>query len=113
MPTLLIFLLKGHTTMTTKRESKFQATLIERIKEMFPGCIVLKNDPNYLQGIPDWLVLYKSRWAALEAKREEGASHRPNQDYYVDKMDQMSFSRFVYPENVEEVLDDLAKAFES
>lgn len=99
--------------MSKKIESEFQTNLIKKIKAMFPGCIVMKNDPNYIQGIPDWLILYESHWAALEAKKEEGASHRPNQDYYVNKMNHMSFSRFVYPENEEEVLNDLAEAFKS
>ena len=88
-------------------ESKFQAKLIKEIKEMFPGCIVMKNDAEYIQGIPDLLVLHKNRWASLEVKKSAKASHRPNQDYYVEKMDDMSFSRFVYPENKDEVLDEL------
>ena len=29
-------------------ESKFQACLIKRLKAEFPGCYVLKNDPNYI-----------------------------------------------------------------
>lgn len=93
------------------KESKFQHDLIEEIKEMFPGCMVLMNDPTYIQGIPDLLILYKNKWAALEAKRDKKAKHRPNQDYYVSKMNEMSFSRFIYPENKQEVLNDLQQAF--
>ena len=88
-------------------ESKFQAKLIKELKDIFPGCIVLKNDSSYLQGIPDLLVLYKNKWAMLEAKQSARASHRPNQEYYVDKLDAMSFARFIYPENKDEVLDEL------
>ena len=40
-------------------ESKFQANLKKKIKAMFKGCIILKVDPNDIQGIPDLLVLYK------------------------------------------------------
>ena len=94
------------------RENKFQSKLIQEIKEMLPGCIVLKNDPNYIQGIPDLLVLYKNKWAALENKRSANAAKQPNQEYYVGMMDEMSFSRFIYPENKEEVLDELYQAFE-
>lgn len=78
---------------------------------MFPGCIVLKNDPNYLQGIPDLIILWGPRWATLEVKKSANASHQPNQDYYVATMDDMSFSRFIYPENKEEVLHELQQSF--
>ena len=93
------------------KESKFQSNLIQKIKKLFPGSIVLKNDPTYIQGIPDLLVLYTDKWASLEVKRSAGASHRPNQDYYVNKMNKMSFSRFIFPENETEVLTDLARLF--
>lgn len=94
------------------KESEFQAKLIREIKKRFPGAIVLKNDPNYIQGFPDLTVLYKDRWAVLEIKRNEKASHQPNQDYYVSQADRMSVGRFVYPENMMEVLDDLARSFQ-
>lgn len=93
------------------RENKFQSDLKKEIKETFPGCIVTKLDSGDIQGIPDLLVLYKSKWATLENKKGEKAKHRPNQDYYVDKMNEMSFSRFVYPENKDEVMNDLKKYF--
>lgn len=88
-------------------ENKFQAKLIKEIKDMFPGCIVMKNDSAYIQGIPDLLVLYENKWASLEVKKTSVAARRPNQEYYVDKMDGMSFSRFVYPENKDQVLSEL------
>ena len=94
------------------KESEFQAKLIREIKKRFPGAIVLKNDPNYIQGFPDLTVLYKDHWAILEIKRSEKASHQPNQDYYVSQADHMSVGRFVYPENMMEVLDDLARSFQ-
>ena len=89
------------------RESKFQAKLIKDIKERLPDCIVLKNDPTYLQGIPDLTVFNNDKWATLEVKKSANATHQPNQDYYVEMMDRMSFSRFVYPENRDEVFSDL------
>lgn len=73
-------------------ENKFQANLIKELKERFPGCIVMKNDPTYIQGIPDLLVLHKDKWASLECKKSAGAKKQPNQEYYVDRMNQMSFS---------------------
>ena len=94
-------------------ESKFQADLIKDIKSMFPGCVVMKNDSSYIQGIPDLLVLYNDRWASLECKKSEGAKKQPNQEYYVEKLDSMSFSRFIFPENKEEVLRELQSAFQA
>lgn len=92
-------------------ENKFQAKLIKELKQEFPGCMVLKNDPTYIQGVPDLLVLYNDKWASLEVKKSATAKHQPNQDYYVDKMNEMSHSAFIYPENKDQVLDDLRKAF--
>lgn len=92
-------------------ENKFQSKLIKEIKKEFPGCMVLKNDPTYIQGVPDLLVLYKEHWASLEVKKGAKAKHRPNQDYYVDKMNDMSYSSFIYPENKETVMEELKKRF--
>ena len=91
-------------------ERDFQAKLIKELKVMFKGCIIVKNDPNYIQGIPDLLILYNDRWAALEVKKSEHAHHQPNQEYYVDLMDQMSFAAFIYPENKEEILYEIQQA---
>lgn len=94
-----------------KNENVFQASLIRTIKNLLPGCIVLKLDPNYIQGIPDLLVLYGFTWIALECKKSENAPHRPNQDHYIKTMNTMSFATFVYPENVQQVLEDMVKYF--
>jgi len=93
------------------KESRFQANLIKDLKEHFPGCMVMKNDSSYIQGIPDILILYNSKWAALECKRSENAHHQPNQNYYIDKMNEMSYASFVYPENRESVLCELKDIF--
>ena len=92
-------------------ENRFKTKLIKEIKEMFPGCMVVHLDPNEIQGIPDLLVLYQDKWAALEGKKTSSASHRPNQEYYVDLMNDMSFAAFIYPENKEEILDELQQTF--
>jgi hypothetical protein len=94
------------------KENEFQKKLIKEIKDRFPGAMVLKNDPNYIQGIPDLLILHKNKWAALECKRSKNAKRQPNQEYYVDKMKDMSYSSFIFPENREEVLDELQRTFE-
>lgn len=95
----------------TKLERDFQAKLIKELKTIFPGCIVMKNDSSYIQGIPDLLILFKDKWATLENKKAKNANKQPNQEYYVDLMDKMSFSRFIYPENKDEVINELGKFF--
>lgn len=92
-------------------ENRFKTNLVKEIKRLFPGCMVMHLDPNEIQGIPDLLVLYNDRWAVLEGKDYATAKHQPNQDYYVDLMNEMSFAAFIYPENKEEVLDDLYDYF--
>lgn len=94
-------------------EAKFKTKLIDELEDLFPGCMILHNDAGYIQGIPDLLILYKKRWAALEGKRFADAPLQPNQKYYVEKMDRMSFASFIYPENKQEVLDELQFALKS
>ena len=95
---------------SSRLESKFQSDLIEEIKTLFPGCLVFKMDQQ--QGIPDLLILYGPRWASLECKRCSTAQRQPNQTYYVELMNRMSFSSFIYPENKEDVLNELQCTFE-
>ena len=92
-------------------ERDFQSGLIKELKRIFQGCLVLKLDANYIQGIPDLLILYRGKWAVLECKKSQRAAKRPNQEYYIGLMNEMSFARFIYPENKEEVLHDLQQAF--
>ena len=92
-------------------ENAYQTGLIRRIQERFPGSTVIKNDPNYRQGFPDLTVFYKDKWAALECKASASAKHQPNQDYYVQMLNDMSFAAFIYPENEEEVFREMAHAF--
>lgn len=96
-----------------KIESGFQDTLKEDLKNLFPGCLVTKLDSSLIQGIPDLLILYKNKWAILECKKSANAKKQPNQPYYVEMLNKMSFSRFIYPENKEEVLYELQQAFKS
>jgi hypothetical protein len=93
-----------------RTENIYQRSLIKRLKEEIPGCIILKNDPNYIQGIPDLLLLVGDRWFALEVKRSVNAPHRPNQDYYIDRMNEMSAAYYVYPENEDEVIDEILRS---
>lgn len=94
-------------------ESRFQSKLIKTLEEMFPDCIILKNDANLRQGIPDLVILWRNKWALLECKRSATAPERPNQDWYVAKAARLSFGAFIYPENAEEVLNALEQTFRS
>lgn len=94
---------------SSRLESGFQDKLRKDLEEMFPGCMVFKMDQ--IQGIPDLLVLYNDRWASLECKKSASAKKQPNQEYYVGRMNEMSFSRFISPENKEEVLNELFQTF--
>lgn len=92
-------------------ESKFQSDLIKELKYIFEGCVILKNDASYIQGIPDLLILYKNKWAMLEVKASSNSRVRPNQDYYIDLLNDMSFAAFISPENKEEILNELQHTF--
>ena len=96
-----------------KLESKFQSDVIRAIKQRFNGAVVLKNDANYIQGLPDLTVLYKDKWAMLECKRSEDSKRRPNQEFYVNRYNGMSFARFIFPENMEDVLNAMGEFFEA
>jgi hypothetical protein len=91
-------------------ESEFQSRLKKKIKERLPGCIVLKSDPNDVQGIPDLLILHNDKWAGLECKKTERSKKQPNQTFYVELMNEMSFASFVTPDNEEVVLDALERS---
>jgi len=94
-------------------EAAYQGRLIRKLKQTFPGCVILKNDPQYQQGILDLTLLWGTNWAALEVKRSLASSERPNQRYFVEQLDRMSFAAFICPENEEEVLSALQEAFAS
>ena len=94
--------------MKKQLESKFQADLIKELREMLPGALIFKNEGK--QGLPDLTILYKKHWALLECKKSKTASHQPNQDYYVELANNMSYASFVYPENKGDVLNALEQA---
>lgn len=92
-------------------ENRFKTLLVRELKALFPGCIIIHPDPDEIQGIPDLIILYKDKWAALEGKRSAISTHRPNQDYYVELMKDMSYAAFIYPENKEKILYELQQTF--
>lgn len=97
----------------SKLERDFQSNLIKELRIRFPGAYVMKLDANYIQGIPDLLILWNEHWATLECKRSSNASKRMNQEFYVKDMNEKSFSRFISPENKETILDELEHSFKS
>lgn len=88
-------------------ESEYKQQLIQKLYTLYPSSIIVHMDPSEIQGIPDILILYKNKWATLEGKKDSTAPFRPNQPYYIDLMNRMSFSRAIYPENEEQVLREL------
>lgn len=94
-------------------EGQYQSKIIKKLEDIFPGCVVFKMDASYQQGIPDLLILWKNLWAVLEVKMDPSSTRQPNQDYYIEKLDSMSFAAYIYPEAEEEVLGALQQAFES
>lgn len=93
------------------KENKYQRDLMGKLSRLLPGCLILKNDPNYIQGIPDLLILHSDMWAMLEVKASDKAAVQPNQKLYVDRLCRMGFARFVYPENEKEVIEELQTYF--
>ena len=94
-------------------ERDFQRYLKIKIKQRLPGCIVMKTDPNYIQGFPDLLILWNDRWAALEVKQSKNAHRQPNQEAYISGLNQMSFAAFIYPENAEEILNEMEQSLQA
>jgi hypothetical protein len=95
------------------REATYQSRLIKKLKRMFPGCVILKNDPQYLQGVPDLIILFNERWAMLEVKPSARSRVQPNQRYYVELFDDMSYGAFISPDNEEDILAELQHALEA
>lgn len=94
-------------------ESEFERRLVKKLEQMYPGAYVIKNNPNYIQGFPDRLFLFNDFWAAFDAKRSPDAHVRPNQRYYINKLNEMSLAMFVYPENEEEFIYEIQQSLES
>jgi hypothetical protein len=93
------------------RENEYQPRLIKKLERLFPGCVILKNDSAYIQGIPDLLILWGDRWAMLEVKASATSTVQVNQPYWVERLGEMSFAAFIYPSNEQDVLRGLEQAF--
>lgn len=96
----------------SRLERDFQPRVIKEIERRLPGCYIYKVDTRFKQGSPDLLVLYKDRWALLEVKRSATASRQPNQDYYIEQLDNMSYAAFIHPQNEEDILNALQRTLQ-
>lgn len=94
-------------------ERKYQAELIKKLRRLFPGCVILKNDSGYMQGVPDLILLWNDKWAMLEVKADADSHEQPNQQWHINRLNEMSYAAFVYPENEEEVLDEIQRQFQT
>jgi hypothetical protein len=95
-----------------KLERDFQRETKYKLKVIFPGCIVKRNSTDDIQGFPDITVFYQGRFAMLEFKRSESASKRPNQEYWIEQIRGIGgFADFIYPENEQEIFDELKEFF--
>lgn len=94
-------------------ESHYKRKLKVKLSKLFPGCVLIDNDPTRFQGIPDLLILYGGRWAMLEVKKDRTSSYRPNQPYWLSVFDSMSFASVIHPGNEPEVLHALQRSFQS
>lgn len=95
----------------SRLEREYQAKLVKKIERLIPGCYVRKHDMQ--QGWPDLLILAPGFWAMIETKREEPGPEdfEPNQEWWIEEFDRMSFSACIYPENEQEVLHALSQAY--
>ena len=108
---LSLFIFFGEKGMKETGRGGFKEKLVKKLKSLYPGCIIISMDPQEHPGIPDLLILYNNKWVALETKRSKTAAHRPNQDWYVAKMKDMSYAAFIFPENEEAVLNEIRQTF--
>lgn len=97
-------------------ESEYQEQFLDKVRALLPKsknreCKITKNDPGYIQGIPDWSIYYGKLYVILEIKRTKNAHRQPNQAYYVNLFSRMAYSSFVYPENEQQVLMELFEYF--
>lgn len=93
-------------------ERHYQAKLIKRLRAEFDGCLILKNDSQYMQGIPDLIILHGPYWAMLEIKADADAAFQPNQAYWISELNHMGYASFIYPEIEDEVFRDLQRTLE-
>lgn len=80
-----------------KIESNFQADLKKEIETLFPGAVIMKNDPNDIQGIPDLTVIWRDHWAWLECKTRNKCSQTVEPRFLYSVCTPLFFRGFYLP----------------
>lgn len=91
------------------KESKFQSDFIATLRDR--GCICLKQDPTTgrQKGIPDYLVIYKSRWMFLEFKANLSSPYRPLQKPWLDRLGKWGYAKRICPETARVILLEIER----
>lgn len=95
-------------------EASFKVKAKQEIMKRFPDLdLDFINSGINDRSMPDLFIIGPNFWAALEFKRKKHSSHRPNQDHHIARLNKKGYATFVYPENLEEVLNGLEELFSS
>lgn len=97
----------------SRLERDIQPRIISKLEKRLPGALIYKGDTRFKQGSPDLIILYNDRWAMLEVKRSATARKRPNQEHYINKLNNMSYAALIHPDNEEDILDELQRSLQT
>lgn len=80
-------------------EQKLQTEITKWLRQK--GCYVIKLNATagVPVGAPDVLALKDGFWVALEIKASKTAHKQPLQQETIDKLDEWSYAKFVWPDN--------------
>lgn len=97
------------SSRTGKREAEFQSQFIEDLRDK--GCICLKQEPaiGKQKGVPDYLVIYRSRWMFLEFKASLGSSYRPGQKEWLERLSKWGYAKRVCPETARMIKSEIER----
>lgn len=89
------------------KEKDFQQKVTKWLRSK--GCIVLKYEANATTrvGIPDVFFCKEGFYGFLECKKAKNSPIRPGQKEFIEKIDNWSYGKIIYPENWAEIRRDL------
>ncbi len=81
------------------KEQNLQTQILRWLRSK--GCFVMKiqASPGVPQGTADIFFCKDGFYGFLEVKASKSAKKQPHQAEFIEKMDEWSFARFVWPEN--------------